>query len=132
MNRTIPELARLITIALAVPATMVMWYKDYHADAIVFLLTAVWAIASFLVLELLVKSELLVPGKKRNTKRILLLVLAKFSLYGVALWAMFARQLPPYPCIAGFSLLMVSIVTAGLVSGRNLQSIKSIGQDEDD
>jgi len=106
MNRTIPELARLITLALAVPVSMVMWYKDYHSYAIVFLLTAVWSIASFLVLELLVKSALLAPGTKRNTKTILWLVLAKFSLYGVALWAMFARQLPPYPCIAGFSLLM--------------------------
>ncbi len=132
MNRTVPELARQIAIALAAPVAMVLWYKDYHTDAIVFLLTTVWAIASFLVLELLVKAAILAPGTKRNTKTILLLVLAKFSLYGVALWAMFARMLPPYPCIAGFSLLMVSIVTAGLVSGRNLQSIKSIGQDKDD
>ncbi len=132
MNRTIPELARLITIALAAPATMVLWYKDYHSYAIVFLLTAVWSIASFLVLELLVKSALLAPGAKRNTKTILWLVIAKAGLYGVALWAIFARQLPPYPCIAGFSLLMVSIVAAGLISGKNLQSIKTVGRDEDD
>lgn len=132
MNRTIPELARLITIAVAAPAAMVMWYKDYHSYAIVFLLTAVWSILSFLVLELLVKSALLPPGTKRNTKTIVLLMLAKAGLYGVALWAIFAQQLPPYPCIAGFSLLMVSIVTAGLVSGKNLQSIKTVGRDEDD
>jgi hypothetical protein len=132
MKRTIPELARLMTIAVAVPVSMVLWYLDNHYSALVFLITAIWSILSFWVLEGLIKSALLAPGKKRNIKAILLLASAKIALYAVALWAIFAAKLPPYACIAGFSLLMMSIVVSGIISGQNLQSLNVAGQDDDD
>lgn len=132
MTKSIPVLARAITTVVAMIATAIIWLKGESYFATVFGLTAAWSILSFLVLELLVKSTLLAPGEKRNITSISLLAVAKIGLYGVALWAIFSVKLPPYACIAGFSLLMVSIIIAGLVSGRSPQSVLTVGQDNNE
>jgi len=86
--------------------------------------SALWAVAGFTLIEKLVRTALLPPGTPRPRGRIALLIGAKLALYGLAAWALLAGLIPPLSCVLGFSLLLLALVVAGLLSRPNLTAVK--------
>jgi hypothetical protein len=80
------------------------------------LLTALWAVAGFWILEKLLRAALVPAGHRRNGLVIAGWGLAKLGVYGLALWAVLAGRFPPVSLLVGFTLLLVVLVGVGIAS----------------
>lgn len=113
MNQNILAKVQLWTILLALPLAVGLWLAvSFRFGAGVFL-TALWAVAGFRALEGLLRAVVVAPGAQRNEFAIILWIMAKLAVYGVAFWVLFSRPLPPLSHAVGFTILIVVLVAVG-------------------
>jgi len=104
---------RIWTILTALPLAIVLWFVvSFDFGAGVFL-TALWAVAGFRALEGLLQAAVVPPGAPRNVFVIILWVVAKLGVYGMAVWVLFSRPFPATSHAVGFTVLMVVLVVVG-------------------
>ncbi len=119
--------AQLWTIFLALALSAVLGFLISPAFALGVFLTALWAAAGLFALEKLLRSAVLPPGEPRNIFAIFLWGFAKLAIYGIAVWVLFSRPLPPLSHAVGFTLMMVVLVVVGArardVEIRNLKQM---------
>lgn len=113
MNQNLLARVYLWTILVALVCGLVAWFSISFDFGLGIFLTAVWAVAGFRTLEGLLRSAVLPPGTPRNIFAIILWVLAKFGIYGIAVWMLFSRPFPPVSHAVGFTLMLVVLVTLG-------------------
>ncbi len=131
MNATVLSRARIWTLVAAVLLAGGLWPATTGRFALGVLLTAGWAVASFWLLEGLMRRALVPPGTPRATGRIVLLATGKFLLYGVALWVLWARAFPPVSHLIGFSLLLVVLVAVAATARRSAPPARPQPRGED-
>jgi hypothetical protein len=103
----------LWTILVAFACGLVGWFAVSSVFGAGIFLTAVWAVAGFRALEGLLRSAVLPPGVPRNIFAIILWILAKLAIYGMAVWVLFSRPFPPVSHAVGFTLMLVVLVALG-------------------
>ena len=110
--------ARLGTLAAAAALSLalgVVVSPRYGAGVMV---TAIWAVAGFWLLEALTRRTLVPAGTPRPLGAIAALAAAKVVLYGIAVWALLARVFPVTSHLIGFSLLLGALLVASAVGRR--------------
>lgn len=113
MNQNLLARVYLWTILVAFACGLAGWFAVSSAFGLGLFLTAVWAVAGFRVLEGLLRSAVLPPGVPRNVFAIILWILAKLAIYGIAVWVLFSRPFPPVSHAVGFTLMLVVLVALG-------------------
>ncbi len=103
----------LWTILVAFACGLIAWFTVSSEFGTGLFLTAVWAVAGFRALEGLLRAAVQPPGTSRNTLVIILWVLAKLAIYGIAVWMLFSRPFPPFSHAVGFTLMMVVLIVLG-------------------
>jgi hypothetical protein len=132
VNRNILQRTRIVTLVLAavlavVLGLLVSW--DFAAGVLV---TAVWAVAGFWILERLLRASVLPPGTPRNVFAIVLWGAAKLAIYAVAVWVLFVRPFPALSHIVGLTLLLVVLVVQGaMLYPRHAQHQQPVRRGED-
>ncbi len=81
------------------------------------MITALWAVAGFWVLERLLKVVIVSPSTPRRGWRVTAWLIAKFALYGLAVWGLLQQIFPALSHIFGFTLLLVVLVIVGTTAG---------------
>jgi hypothetical protein len=104
---------RLWTIFVSLVVGGALAFAVSFAFGLGVFLTALWAVAGLWSLEMLLRSAVVPPGAPRNGFAVFLWATAKLAVYGVALWVLFSRPLPPLSHAVGFTLLMVILVVLG-------------------
>ena len=110
MNGAILKRTRLATLIVAAGLSIALAFLVSPRYALWVFLTAGWATAGFWMLDGLARRALVPPGSPRATGPIAALVAGKVLLYGVAVWALFARIFPPTSHLIGFSLLLIVLL----------------------
>ncbi len=113
MNQNLLARVYLWTILVALACGLVFGFAISSSFGIGVFLTAVWAVAGFRALEGLLRSAVVPPGSQRNIFAIILWVLAKLGIYGIAVWMLFSRPFPPVSHAVGFTLMLVVLVIFG-------------------
>lgn len=113
MNQNLLARVYLWTILVAFACGLAGWFAVSSGFGVGLFVTAVWAVAGFRVLEGLLRSAVLPPGVPRNVFAIILWILAKLAVYGVAVWVLFSRPFPPVSHAVGFTLMLVVLVALG-------------------
>ncbi len=113
MSQNILARVQVWTILLALPLAIVLWFVVSFGFAAGVFLTALWAVAGFRALEGLFRAAFVPQGTPRNEFAIILWLLAKLSVYGLAVWVLFSRPFPAVSHAVGFTLLMVVLVVLG-------------------
>ncbi len=113
MSQNLLARAQLWTIFLALAVSIALAFVVSPAFALGVFLTALWAAAGLFALEKLLRSAVLPPGEPRNIFAIFLWGFAKLAIYGIAVWVLFSRPLPPLSHAVGFTLMMVVLVVVG-------------------
>jgi len=111
--RNILAKVQLWTIFLALPLSVAFWLTVSRAFGIGVFLTALWAVAGFRSLEGILRTAIVPPGTPRNEFAIILWILAKIVVYGIAVWVLFSRPVPPLSHAVGFTLMIVVLVGVG-------------------
>jgi len=124
VNSTVLSRARTGTLAAAVLLGAGLWPATSGRFALGVALTAGWAVLSLWLLEGLMRRALVPSGTPRQTGRIVLLAAGKFLLYGMAVWALWARWFPPTSLLIGFSLLLVVLVAASATARRSARAVR--------
>ncbi len=104
---------RFWTILLALPAAGVCWLLASGTFALGVLVTALWAVAGFYVLERLLRVAVVSPETPRNGFVIFLWLMVKLAVYGLAIWVLFSRPFPGMSHVVGLTLMMVVLVAVG-------------------
>lgn len=104
---------RFWTILIVLPASGACWLAVSRPFALGVLLTALWAVTGFFVLERLMRAAVVPPGAPRNGFAVFLWFLAKLAVYAVAVLVLFSRPFPGLSHAVGFTLLMVVLVVLG-------------------
>ncbi len=104
---------RFWTILLALPTAGVCWLLASGVFALGVLVTALWAVAGFFVLERLLRVSVVAPGSERNGFVIFMWLMVKLAVYGLALWVLFSRPFPGMSHVVGLSLMMAVLVVLG-------------------
>lgn len=120
MKSPILKRTRMWTLAAAVAVALVLNTRFETRFVMGFLGSAVWAVLSFWVVEVLMRVALVPPGTPRNGGKVARLIAAKAALYAVALWVLLTGQVPPVSCILGFSLLLCVLVVVGIIGRPKL------------
>lgn len=110
MNEAILRRTRLWTLLAAVALAAATGLAVSPLFGAGLLLTAVWAVAGFWILEKLLRAALVPPGAPRRGFAVAAWGAAKAGIYALALWALLARRFPPVSHLIGFSLLLVVLV----------------------
>ncbi len=126
------KLTRVCTTGLAVAAYPVLRVVVDPAFANAFLAAALWAVAGFWLIELLVGVALLPPGSARPRRRVALLTAGKLVLYAVGVIALIRGLVQPYGALAGFSLLLVVLVVTNFAGASRRMRTPAGGRDGDD
>ena len=113
MNQNLLARVYLWTILVALACGLVAWFTISFDFGLGLFLTAVWAVAGFRALEGLLRSVVLPPGHPRNIFAIILWMMAKLAVYGMAVWVLFSRPFPPISHAVGFTLMLVVLVALG-------------------
>lgn len=113
MSQNILAKVQVWTILLALPLAIVLWFVVSFDFAAGVFLTALWAVAGFRALEGLFRAAFVPQGTPRNEFAIILWLLAKLSVYGLAVWVLFSRPFPAVSHAVGFTILMVVLVVVG-------------------
>ena len=131
MNKSLLARVRIWTILVALVSALVAWFALSLGFAAGLFLTALWAVAGLRALEGLLRSAVVPPGTPRNGYAIILWVLAKIAVYGVALWVLFSRPFPAFSHLVGFTILMVTLVSVGArARSEEIASSARTGQSE--
>ena len=117
MSETILRRTRLGTLAAAVVGAAILVPTVSTRFAAGFLITALWAVAGFWILERLLKVVIVSPGTPRRGWTVTAWLMAKFALYGLAVWGLLQQIFPALSHIFGFTLLLVVLVIAGTTAG---------------
>ena len=113
MSQNILAKVQIWTIFLALPIAVVLWFAISFGFGVGVLLTALWAVAGFRALEGLMRAAMVPKGTPRNEFAIILWLMAKLSVYGLAVWVLFSRPFPAISHAVGFTILMVVLVVVG-------------------
>lgn len=113
MNQNLLARVYLWTILVALVCGLGCGFAISSSFGIGVFLTAVWAVAGFRALEGLLRSAVVPPGNPRNIFAVILWVLAKLGIYGIAVWMLFSRPFPPVSHAVGFTLMLVVLVVLG-------------------
>jgi hypothetical protein len=120
------------TLAAAAAGTAVMFLAATPRAALSFLGAALWGVAGFWLLERLVRSALIPPGKPRDRRALLLLMAGKAALYAVGIGVLLSGVASLQACALGFSLLLVMLVVVGIVLRPGLQLPRTEPRSRDD
>lgn len=120
------------TLAAAAAGTAVMFLAATPRAALSFLGAALWGVAGFWLLERLVRSALIPPGKPRDRRALLLLMAGKAALYAAGIWVLLSGVASLQACALGFSLLLVMLVVVGIVLRPGLQLPRTEPRSRDD
>ena len=104
---------KIWTILVALAGFFVLWPVVSLSFAAGVLVSALWAVAGLWVLEGLLRSGLVPPGKQRNLFALFLWGFAKLIIYGLALWVLLSRAFPITSHAVGFTILMAVLVVVG-------------------
>jgi hypothetical protein len=115
VNHDILQRTRIATLVAAVSLALLLGWLVSWYFAVGVLVSAVWAVAGFWILERLLREALLPPGTPRNVFAIVLWGLAKLGIYALAVWVLIVRPFPALSHIVGFTLLLVMLVVQGAV-----------------
>ncbi|MCP4290580.1 MAG: hypothetical protein GY780_01925 [bacterium] len=134
MNKSLLARVRIWTILIALVSALVAWFAISFDFAAGLFLTAVWAVAGLMSLEGILRSAVVPPGRPRNGFAVFLWVLAKFGVYGLAVWVLFSRPFPPLSHAVGFTLLMATLVGVGAKarSQEISHEIRQLNRQDDD
>ena len=113
MNESLLARVRFWTILVSLPAAGACWLGVSGHFALGVLLTALWAVAGFYVLEKLLRAAVVPPGAPRNGFAVFLWLMAKMAIYAIAVWVLFSRPFPGLSHAVGFTLQMVVLVALG-------------------
>ncbi len=113
MSQNVLAKVQIWTIFLALPLAVVLWFAISFDFGVGVLLTALWAVAGFRSLEGLLRSAMVPEGTPRNEFAIILWIVAKIAVYGLAVWVLFSRPFPAISHAVGFTILMVVLVVVG-------------------
>lgn len=136
MNNSLLARVRIWTILIALVAGLVAWFAISLEFAAGLFLTALWAVAGLWALEGILRSAVVPPGTPRNGFAVILWILAKIAVYGLAIWVLFSRPFPAVSHAVGFTLLMVTLVGVGAKArseeiARSEESAKLNRRDDD-
>jgi len=113
LSQNVLAKVQIWTIFLALPLAVVLWFAISFDFGVGVLLTALWAVAGFRSLEGLLRSAMVPEGTPRNEFAIILWIVAKIAVYGLAVWVLFSRPFPAISHAVGFTILMVVLVVVG-------------------
>jgi hypothetical protein len=113
LNEAVLKKTRLWTLAVATGLSLIFGIVFSIRFAAGIFLTALWAVAGFWALEGLLRSAIVPPGVRRNSRSVLLWAAAKIAVYGLAIWAVLRSPFPPVSHLIGFTLLLVVLVVVG-------------------
>jgi len=113
LSQNVLAKVQIWTIFLALPIAVVLWFAISFGFGVGVLLTALWAVAGFRALEGLMRAAMVPKGTPRNEFAIILWLMAKLSVYGLAVWVLFSRPFPAISHAVGFTILMVVLVVVG-------------------
>jgi hypothetical protein len=115
---------------IALVAALVGWFAVSLNFAAGIFLTAVWAVAGLMALEGILLSAVVPPGSARNGFAIILWVLAKLAVYGLAVWVLFSRPFPAVSHAVGFTIMMIVLVGVG--AKARSEEIRQLNRQDDD
>ncbi len=113
MSQNVLAKVQIWTILLALPLSAVMSFVVSVAFGLGVLVTALWAVAGFRALEGLLRAAIVPEGTPRNEFAIVLWLVAKLAVYGLAVWVLFSRPFPAVSHAVGFTVLMAVLVVVG-------------------
>lgn len=126
MNASLLARVRLWTILLAILAAGACWPLLSGAFALGVLVTALWAVAGFFVLERLLQAAVVPPGAPRNGFTVFLWGVAKLAVYGLAVWVLFSRPFPGMSHVVGLTIMIVVLAAIGAgARSREIKDLKS-------
>jgi len=113
LNESLLARVRLWTILLALPVAGACWPLLSGMFALGLIVTALWAVAGFYILERLLRAAVVPPGTPRNGFAVFLWLMGKLAVYGLAVWVLFSRPFPALSHATGLTLLIAVLVVQG-------------------
>ena len=117
MNEAILQKTRIWTVLAGTVAAIACGFIISWRFALGLGITVLWAVASFYVLEKLLRSMVVPPGHGRNLFTALAWLIGKLALYAFALWGLLQRQFPGVSHVLGLTLLLIVLVVVGVRAG---------------
>ncbi len=130
MNKSLLARVQIWTILIASASGLVAWYAISLNFAAGLFLTALWAVVGLMALEGILRAAVVPQGTPRNEFALIIWVLIKIAVYGLALWVLFSRPFPAVSHAVGFTLLMVTLVSVG--ARARSQDIRQLNRRDDD
>ena len=130
MNKSLLARVQIWTILIASALGLVAWYAISLNFAAGLFLTALWAVVGLMALEGILRAAVVPQGTPRNEFALIIWVLIKIAVYGLALWVLFSRPFPAVSHAVGFTLLMVTLVSVG--ARARSQDIRQLNRRDDD
>ncbi len=106
------------------------WYAISLNFAAGLFLTALWAVVGLMALEGILRAAVVPQGTPRNEFALIIWVLIKIAVYGLAIWVLFFRPFPAVSHAVGFTLLMVTLVSVG--ARARSEDIRHLNRRDDD
>ncbi len=130
MNKSLLARVQIWTILIASALGLVAWYAISLNFAAGLFLTALWAVVGLMALEGILRAAVVPQGTPRNEFALIIWVLIKIAVYGLAIWVLFSRPFPAVSHAVGFTLLMVTLVSVG--ARARSQDIRQLNRRDDD
>jgi len=130
LNKSLLARVQIWTILIASALGLVAWYAISLNFAAGLFLTALWAVVGLMALEGILRAAVVPQGTPRNEFALIIWVLIKIAVYGLALWVLFSRPFPAVSHAVGFTLLMVTLVSVG--ARARSQDIRQLNRRDDD